>query len=351
MPIALYRWLGVGDELLRSGDDPFATGAVRRLLGGDYQEFRLGFEFQMPLGLRRELAQVRNQQLGMARERARLEDMELEISHQLTDAVQDLDAQLLLVQTNFNRYTAAVEQVQAVEASFQVGGVPLDLLLDAQRRRADAEVAFYQSVINYNTAITRVHFRKGSIFDYNGVMLAEGPWPAKAYFDAQNRARQRDASFHLDYGFSRPRVASRGTRQQAGIPPATRENIDFGEDYPEVPEKYRTDAKQNDRDQEPTPAIPDDFGDFQDAERVPLGPPDIELDTPDDSTPFDLQLNGPSPGGEEIKEFMPDLEANRGPRTIQSTPRRKPSKRRVTSDSDRVFRASANRDLEVRWKD
>ena len=28
----------------------------------------------------------------------------------------------------------------------------------------------------------------------NGVYLAEGPWPAKAYFDATKRSRERDAA-------------------------------------------------------------------------------------------------------------------------------------------------------------
>jgi hypothetical protein len=56
----------------------------------------------------------------------------------------------------------------------------------------------------------RMHFRKGSLLEYNGVYLAEGPWPGKAYFDAMRRARQRDAALYVDYGFTRPGVISRG---------------------------------------------------------------------------------------------------------------------------------------------
>jgi hypothetical protein len=92
--------------------------------------------------------------------------------------------------------------------------VTLDLLLDAQRRRAEAESAYYRSVIDYNKAIMNVHYRKGSLLDYNGVYLAEGPWPGKAYFDALREARKRDASMYLDYGFTRPNVMSRGPYQQ-----------------------------------------------------------------------------------------------------------------------------------------
>jgi hypothetical protein len=56
----------------------------------------------------------------------------------------------------------------------------------------------------------RLHYANGSLLEYNGVYLAEGPWPGKAYFDALRRARQRDASTFIDYGFTRPSVISRG---------------------------------------------------------------------------------------------------------------------------------------------
>jgi hypothetical protein len=44
--------------------------------------------------------------------------------------------------------------------------------------------------------------------------LAEGPWPAKAYFDAKRRAKARDAATYINYGFTRPAVFSEGPYQQ-----------------------------------------------------------------------------------------------------------------------------------------
>jgi len=95
-----------------------------------------------------------------------------------------------------------------------VGDVTLDLVLDAQRRLAEAEISYYRSLVGYNAAITGIHFRKGSLLEYNGVCLAEGPWPGKAYFDAHRRAQARDASLYLDYGYTRPKVISRGVYEQ-----------------------------------------------------------------------------------------------------------------------------------------
>ncbi len=53
----------------------------------------------------------------MARERAILQDLELEISHQLGDSIRDIDLNYGLTQTNFNRRVAAEAEVQAVDAS------------------------------------------------------------------------------------------------------------------------------------------------------------------------------------------------------------------------------------------
>jgi outer membrane protein TolC len=213
-----YRWLGLGDDLIGQNGNPIfnqpGSNAFDILSTGDFQEWQLGLQLNVPIGFRRELSGVRHHELLIARERAILQDLELEISHQLGDSIRDIDNNYSLSQTNFNRRVASEKEVQAVDAAYQADRVTFDLLLDAQRRRAEAESAYYRSLIDYNKAIMNVHYRKGSLLDYSGVYLAEGPWPGKAYFDALREARKRDASMYLDYGFTRPNVISRGPYQQ-----------------------------------------------------------------------------------------------------------------------------------------
>lgn len=214
-----YRWVGGGDVLFgddQGGATPFSpgVGAFNVLTDGNFQEWEMGMRFSVPIGFRQQMSMVRHHQLLLARERALLQDLELEVSHQLGDAIRDLDLNYSLTETNFNRRAAAQREVEAVETSYKANRVTLDLLLDAQRRRSDAETAYYRSLVDFNLAITDVHYRKGSLLDYNGVYLAEGPWPGKAYFDAMRRARQRDASMYLDYGYTRPNVMSRGPHAQ-----------------------------------------------------------------------------------------------------------------------------------------
>ncbi|MCA9185843.1 MAG: TolC family protein [Pirellulaceae bacterium] len=213
--VALYRWLGMGDQYLstnRRGLDFPAVGSFAwdELFGGNYQESQLGFQLNIPIGFREELANVRKAQLELARETALLEEMELEVSHRLTDAIQELASQYAAVVANYNRWVAAEQRVESLQAIYEVGKVTLDLLLDAQRFRADAETQYYQALVEYNTAVMVVHLRKGSILEYDGVLLAEGPWPGKAYNDAEQVAHQRDASYFWKYGYNRPDVISHG---------------------------------------------------------------------------------------------------------------------------------------------
>jgi outer membrane protein TolC len=267
--VGRWRFLGMGQDLLNQRYDPYnadnadplaGTDAYSTLFSGRFQEWQAGAQFLMPLGFRRELATVRHHQLQLARERARLQDEELEASHALVEAVRNVDTNFALAQTNFNRRVAAERQVDAVEKAYEAGTVTLDQLLDAQRRRAEAESAYYRALVDYNRSISQLHYRKGSLLEYNGVFLAEGPWPGKAYFDAHRRARQRDASLYLDYGHSRPGVFSRGAITQnfeaigadaraVQLPPrdpATRENEPQPAaapiDRPAVPELLPTPA-------------------------------------------------------------------------------------------------------------
>lgn len=217
--VAQYKWLGFGNQL--DGNNSWSddtsvenTNAYRTLTSGDFQEWQTGFQLSLPLGFRREMAGVRNAQLYLARERTKLQEGELELSHQLAFAVRDQEKFHVLSQTDFNRRIAAQREVEAVAAAYETDTITLDVLLKAQQNLAQAESDYYRALVDYNKSISQVHYRKGSLLEYNGVYLAEGPWPAKAYFDANRRARARDASTYLDYGFTQPRVMSRGPIEQ-----------------------------------------------------------------------------------------------------------------------------------------
>jgi outer membrane protein TolC len=225
--VGTYRWLGLGDELIDSADrDPvpsaIGSDAYSSLTSGDFQEWELGLQFSMPLGFRREMAAVRHAQLQLARDRAVLHEQELALMQLLADAYRAMDEGYSRAETNLNRLMAAQRELEGYKERERVGlpvrQAALNFILDSQRRVAEAEVDYFRALVDYNLAIANFHYHKGSLLEYNGVYLAEGPWPEKAYFDALRRARARDAALYLDYGFTEPPVISRGAYQQhAGL--------------------------------------------------------------------------------------------------------------------------------------
>ncbi len=213
---ARYRYDGMGNHLLDPGDSNFSGGAVDNLASGEYQSWHIGVDMQVPIGFRKQISGVISAEDALARDRAKLHDTELEVVSQLTFVVSDLEADYQITITNFNARAAAERNLKVVTAAYDLGqqGVPYDVLLQAQRQLADAESTYFRSLTNYAKAISQVHRIKGSLLEYNGVFLTEGPWPGKAYFDARRRARARAAAVNIDYGYSYPRPLDRGEYQQ-----------------------------------------------------------------------------------------------------------------------------------------
>jgi hypothetical protein len=224
--VGRYRWRGLGHDLL---EDDRQIGrfdnAYQDLTTGDFQEWQLGMEMTMPVGFRRGHAAVQNSQLQLARESAILEQIERDIAHDLSAAVAEVERAFATSQTNYNRHVAAREHLTALDARYQRADQReqiqlLDLLLDAQRRYADAESSYFRSLLEYALAIKGVHYQKGSLLEFNQVFLAEGPWPGKAYLDAAVRDHNKHPPAPLlNYILASPPILSSGLLEQS-IEPA-----------------------------------------------------------------------------------------------------------------------------------
>lgn len=195
--LARYRWRGFGDTLIPDGKpDGRFNNALGDLASGDFQEWQAGFEFSVPIGYRQAYSAVRNSELKLARERALLMEQERSVVYDLSNAMADVDRAYTVVETNLNRRIAARQQLQSTQAAFDSDNATLDLLLEAQRRVADADVAYYRSLVEYTLAVKNVQLEKGTLLDYSEVYLEEGPWPHKAFHDAADRESLRGAPIH-----------------------------------------------------------------------------------------------------------------------------------------------------------
>lgn len=273
----LYRWLGLGKDYAKSGQtDGFPSresGAWNELMDGDYQEFALGVDYRLPIGFRRELSNVRNAQLKLAREVARLEDMELDTARELSDALRAIAANQRLMHSAFNRWKETTIEEEHFEEIIEEGLETLDVALDAQRRRAQSEVAFYNALTEYNKSLALAHRRMGTILVYNSISMAEGPWAAKAYQDAFEYSRRRGASHVLNYGWTRPGVVSMGPVEMTPVETGGGLLDDFQAIPLEPslsPEEIQTPEPVPEENRQPTPAQPLPDGEADSVTVMPL---------------------------------------------------------------------------------
>ncbi len=238
--VGKYNWNGFGRDLFHQHNLAAATRGVTNptqnllsrytnaqfnnaydnLFSGNFQGWSVGAELSMPIGFRRGHAGVANAEFRLARDVALLREQEREVVHDLSNAIADVKRAYAVVETNYNRRLAAKQQLVAVEAAYEAdqAGAELDEVLDAQRRLADAESNYYRSLVEYASAIKNVHFEKGSLLDYNGIYLEEGPWPIKAYEDAAKRRELELRPWQFFGPLEGGRVISNGPVPQLTLP-------------------------------------------------------------------------------------------------------------------------------------
>ncbi|MEM6471237.1 MAG: TolC family protein [Planctomycetota bacterium] len=211
----LYRWVGLGDtfgppDRTLARFPEAGSSSLAELTSGDYQEAAVRLDFSMPIGLRREMLRVRNAQMTQRQRLFFLQDQERLLVSQLADAVGKMGSHFEQLQIAANEWMTTEQEVDARLFEYRKGTTPVNVVLQSQQRRADAQLAYYQALTEYNKSINYVDFLKGTLLSNSSIRLEEGPWNTKAYCDALERARERSAGFHHQYGVTRPGVVRRG---------------------------------------------------------------------------------------------------------------------------------------------
>ena len=189
-----YNVLGFGNRLASQGVNDPATGTPTNSAFGsmsrdDLNEWNVGMQFNMPIGLRQARSQARNYELQLAKANAVLAAQERSIAHDITNAIQDVAANYAAVQSNIYRLKAAEQRVDLHETRVDVESV--DLVLRAQESVSVAENSYYQQIVAYNKAITSLNLATGRLLEFNNIYLQEGKWCPGAYDDAMLRAQER----------------------------------------------------------------------------------------------------------------------------------------------------------------
>jgi outer membrane protein TolC len=180
--VGRYRFRGFGQDLINQGNGNTPAGAgsdfgnaYGNLVGGDFQEWQMGFEFNMPLGFRQGVVAVRNAEFRLSRERAVLREQERQVVHDLSNAIAEVDRAYDVAKLAYNRRQSAIENLEILRNNEQAGNrVSLDVLLEAQRRFAEADSQYHLSVIDYQVSIKNVNLEKGSLLEYHNILASDG---------------------------------------------------------------------------------------------------------------------------------------------------------------------------------
>ncbi len=166
--VGLYRWNGLSGEL-PSGNN-ISTGP------GQFTDWTLGVNFSVPLGLRRERAQLRQRELILARDRANLEQGLHAASHDLATAIRSLDVAYEQYLAQREARAAAEENVKVqygiFGSQFQESFNFLNVLLaitDLGNAIRDEAAA----LASYNTLLAELELQSGTILETHGIRFYE----------------------------------------------------------------------------------------------------------------------------------------------------------------------------------
>jgi hypothetical protein len=202
---ALYQFNGLGKDLDRAeavmtgskllGIDPListqqrAAGLNTGLPGvyNNFQAWQIGFTFQMPLGMRAPLANTRNAQMTLLKQRAYLQQIVHQTIHSLARFFIEVDANYKQFKTAARLRAAAAQRLEAQRAFYEEGRITIDRYLDAVSQYASAVALEAQYKTSYNISIVALEEAKGTLLAYDNIAVAEGPHPRKAYIQARDQ--------------------------------------------------------------------------------------------------------------------------------------------------------------------
>ncbi|GAC1473177.1 MAG: TolC family protein [Isosphaeraceae bacterium] len=153
----------------------------------DFRQWQVGMTLQMPLGMRAPLANVRQSQYALLRERAFLQQIVHQTTHALARFFLEVDANYKQFKTASRLRAAAAQRLEAQRAFYEEGRFPIDRYLDAVSQFASAVATEAQFKTSYNISIIALEEAKGTLLAYDNIAVAEGPNPAKAYIQARDQ--------------------------------------------------------------------------------------------------------------------------------------------------------------------
>ena len=163
--VALYRWNGLHGEM--------PSGADLHSRPGRYTDWTFGIDFSVPLGLRRERAQLRRQELIIARDWANLEQGLQTAVHILGQSYRNLAHLYRQYEISKHRRTAARTNLTLQMESYRTGKTPFINVLLAINDWGNSISSEAQSLTQYNMELANLERETGTILETHGIRFYE----------------------------------------------------------------------------------------------------------------------------------------------------------------------------------
>ncbi len=167
---ATVRFSGLGD----STDDAYGE-----MFEGDFIDFLLSAQFQVPIGNRGPEAQYRRFQLERQATVINYQRIGQAVVLEVKDALRQLTAAYELIGAARAARRAAADNLRAIYAQEEAGVALTPEFIDLKLRRQEAlarfEIEEIQALTNYNTAVAQFYRSIGTLLKRNGIIFSEAP--------------------------------------------------------------------------------------------------------------------------------------------------------------------------------
>jgi len=159
-----------------NGLGPSSDRAWDQMTGGDFVDQYVGVEFAWNFGERGERAGIRIAALQQSQAVLRYKKILDDVITDCRVAFRNIDTSYQQISPSNQGVIAAHENLRSLqERQERKSPAELDAVLSAQINLAGAKQALLQAVINYNTGIIDVERAKGTLLEYNNVVLSQQP--------------------------------------------------------------------------------------------------------------------------------------------------------------------------------
>lgn len=167
--VANYANRGFGDNWIG------AQSALQDQLSGDLDDWRMGLEVNGPFGRRAGHLGVKNAELGLARERVRLDEQQKQLMNDLANAYSEVDRAYAQIESVVNARIAAEEEVSLKNLTKDNDQDGAFFYLDALQRATNGESAVHRAIVDYNTALLNYAVVSGALLSNYNIHLGEDP--------------------------------------------------------------------------------------------------------------------------------------------------------------------------------